>query len=170
MKVDNESIKNVLSGMLGNIEQDKIDLYHKIISENEKIKIDDYDTFYYSLIYPYKQFLEGLISVELSNKREVKFILLHSQYIERHFNKIIVDKEGSACSSDKSRTIVRRLMNWFEKGERIEFDYEGEYTYHLPKTVFKTHEEIVAFYEALENLYYGNAQKYLNEMLTLIKK
>lgn len=46
------------------------------------------------------------------------------------------------------------------RGDKIEFNYNSEYTYHLPKKVFTTHEEIVMFFESLIHLYMGRPGKY----------
>ena len=67
---------------------------------------------------------------------------------------------------------MNRLYTWFKDNKEIVFDKDEEYTYHHPKIVFTTHEEIVSFYNALHYLYYGNPKQYLSmlsEMLTKIK-
>lgn len=170
MKVNDESIKNVLNMMSDNIGKENVELYKKLIEQNGIKKIDDVDDFYIMMVYPYEKFLKGFIQVEISKNDEVKFLLLHYNFVEYQFQKIIVDTEGSACSADKSRTIMRRIFNWLNKGEKIEFDYNGEYTYHLPKKVFTTHDDIVSFYEAVKNLYYGNYKPYLEALGKIITK
>jgi len=170
MKINDESIKNVLNMMSDGIGKENVELYKKLIEQNGIKKIDDVDDFYIMMIYPYEKFLKGLIQVEISKNDEVKFLLLQYNFVEYQFQKIIVDVEGSACSADKSRTIMRRIFDWLNKGEKIEFNYEGEYTYHLPKTVFTTHEEITEFYDGVKNLYYGHYQKYLIELKKVMSK
>jgi len=161
MELNSEKITNVLNGMLGHIEQEQIDLYKGLIEKRGNIKIDDYNSFYLSLIYPYKQFLTGLIHVEVSKNKKISFFLINSNFIERQFAKLIEDFEGSACSADKSRTIMRRIFNFLMTGNKIEWDYNAEYTFHLPKKIFKTHESIIEFYNAVTELYYGNYKKYV---------
>lgn len=170
MEINNDKIKEVLDLMSDGIGKENVELYKKLIENNGIKKIDDVDDFYIMMIYPYENFLKGLIQVEISKNNEVNFLLLHYNFVEYQFQKIIVDVEGSACSADKSRTIMRRLFNWLNKGEKIEFDYNGEYTYHLPKTVFNTHEEITEFYDGVKNIYYGHYQKYLTELKKVMSK
>jgi len=164
MKINEDSIKNVLTAMTNSIGKENVELYKKLIEGSGFKKITDVEEFFYALVYPHKNFLKGLIDYEISKNDSVKFIYLNNNFVENNFVKIIQDVEGSACSSDKSRTIVKRLCNWFINGERIEWDYSGEYTFHLPKKVFTTHDEIIEFYKGLENLYYGNYKSYLEAL------
>jgi len=169
MALENDKIKEVLNGMLGSIEQDNIDLYSKLIEERGNMKIDDCESFYFSLIYPHSKFLKGLIRSEICKNDKVDFLLLHSRFVENHFLKLIVEKEGSACSADKSRTIINRIFKFLKTGEKIEWNYEGEYTFHLPKKLFKTHDEIIDFYEAVKHVYYGNYKQYIEALKNVLQ-
>lgn len=169
MELEEEKITKVLDSMMGAIEQEKIDLYKELIKKRGNIKIEDYEDFFFSLVYPHKQFLEGLIKTEISKNDDVCFILINSRYVESHFVQWIQQKEGGACSADKSRTIMRSLLKWFKVGQKIVWNYEQEYTYHLPRKVFTTHEDIILFYEGIKSLHYGNPQKYLESLKSLIK-
>ncbi|MNV99606.1 hypothetical protein D3C71_1949910 [compost metagenome] len=80
---------------------------------------------------------------------------------------LFVDIEGSSCCADKERTVMRALIKHYHKGGRIEFNYGGEYTYHLPQIVLRDHESLVSYFEALYGLYYGNPKAYMLEMLKI---
>jgi len=162
-----DKIKEVLNGMIDNISKEQVELYQSLIDKRCYENITDIEEFYFGLIYPFEEFLSGLIRSEISNNRDVVFILHHSQFIENNFVKLIEKYEGRGCCSDKSRTILKRLLDFYKNDNKIEFDYTQEYTFHLPKLIFKTHQEIVGFYEGLKNLYYGNPVKYLEELKTL---
>lgn len=168
MEIEADKIKNVLDRMLGNIEQENIDLYKKLVDEKLFKKIEDVEDFYLLLIYPFEQFVSGLIRTEISKNDEMDFLFIHYNYVESHFVKLFEEKEGRACSADKSRTIIRSLFNWMKTGKKIEWNYEQEYTYHLPKKIFKTHEDIIQFYEAIKHLYYGNPKKYLEALKNIM--
>ena len=170
MKINEDSIKSLLNSMVDGIGKENVELYQKLIEGSGFKKVENIEEFFFMLIYPHKQFLKGLIDCEISKNNSVKFLYLNHEFIENNFVKIIQDVEGSACSADKSRTIINRLCNWFINGERIEWDYSGEYTYHLPKKVFTTHDEIIDFYKALENLYYGNYKSYLEALGKIMSK
>jgi len=120
--------------------------------------------FFYAVLYPWEKFIGGFLKYELKANGDVEFIFKHSQYIDRHFCNLFRDKEGGACCADKSRTIVNKLLEFYATGKKIEFDYEAEYTYHLPKNIFKNHDGIIEFYVGLKNLLYGSPQKYLEAL------
>lgn len=157
--------KNDLIQFLDNfnigIESSNKDLYKKIIEGSELTSFSDYEEFYFLVLYPFKNFLEGFLLTEVSDNRDVLFIMLNSQFIERHFNNTIEKEEGMPCCSDKSRTIMYKIIKFYTTGEKISFDFDGEYTYHIPKNVFTTHDQIILFYEGLKELYYGRNEKYL---------
>lgn len=160
-------IENVLSGLLASIHEEQVSSFQEIANNPavEKalnaIAARELDAFYFALPYPVSQTIEGLLRVAIPTSDCARFIFLHSNFIESHFQKLIVTYEGGACCADKSRTILRRLLAFYLKGERISFDWTQQYTYHYPKTIFTNHEDIVGFFEALRKLYYGNAPDYI---------
>jgi hypothetical protein len=164
-----EKIKEVLELMCDSIEQKEIELYEKLIDERCYENIDDFQEFYYGLIYPHEQFINGLIKSEISPNKDVGFILKNSHFIENNFRYWIEKVEGSACCADKTRIIIRNLIDFYKTDNKIDFDYNQEYTFHLPKVVFKNHESIVEFYEGIKSLYYGNPTKYLLCLKNLIE-
>ncbi len=56
---------------------------------------------------------------------------------------------------------VKALICFYTTGKKIEFNYDGEYTYHLPGKIFKDHDLIVEYFEGIWGLYYGNHNKYI---------
>lgn len=168
--MNSESIKNFLEAFSESISKEEVELYKSLLDKGiGGYNVKNPEDFYYKVLYPFEQFVSGLISHEFSNDSDVNFILLNSDFIEQNFKEIVEKIEGMACCVDKSRTILKRLFNFYnsDKTKEIEFNYEAEYTYHLPKKVFTTHEDIINFYQALKFLYYGQSQKYLEEMLKI---
>lgn len=159
--MENKDIATFLDSMIGNIEQSNIDMFKSILETNEIPNIQNHEDFYYAVVYPFDKFLNAFIKTKIADNNDVVFIMKNLRYIGSNFAKIIVQKEGLSCNTDKSRTIVSSLLNWFKKNQEIDFDYNQEYTYHLPKIVFNRHNEIIEFYEALKALRYGNKEKYL---------
>ena len=160
-------IKEVLEGMLKTLKKEEIELYKALIDKMHYKTIEDVEDFYLGLVYPFERFLSGLIEIEISDNDDVKFILKRSQFVESHFMTLIQTVEGSACCADKSRTIMSGLLGFYKDGRLIVFDYKQQYTFHLPKTIFKTHESIIGFYEGLRGLYCGNPERYLRELLKI---
>ena len=144
-------------------------MYKNLIDSSGINNYNTIDEFYYGIIYPFEKFTSGLIKSEISPNRNVVFIYQKLRFVENHFRNLFETIEGSACCADKSRAIVKRLIEFYKNGTKIEFDYNGEYTFHLPKKIFKTHESIICFYEGLHSLYYGISEKYLTALLNLKK-
>lgn len=157
-----------LTSMSDSIEEEEFELYRKIIEGSEIPQFDSYSEFYIAVLYPFEKFIRGFIKSEIANNDDVVFIITNSRFIENNFQRLIEDKEGMGCCADKSRTIMMRLIDFYTTGNKIVFNYEAEYTFHLPKTVFKTHDHIVMFYEGLKSLWHGNNQKYLQVLLTVL--
>lgn len=171
MTTKSDDIKFVLEGMLSGIDSKNKQNYASVEplmeAAVESIKENDLDKFFFSLIYPINNVIEGLLAKEAPP--EAEFLFANSRFIENHFKDLFVKFEGSACCADKSRTIMRRLAKSFQTGEEIVFDYTQEYTYHLPTKIFKTHIQIMNFYKALNDLYYGNHDLYLTEIANIHK-
>lgn len=165
--MEKEDLKKFLDSMLSSIGQKEINLYKSIIEANNINTIEDHEEFFLAILYPFEQFVSGFVRSEIANNRDVIFIIKNQNYIKNNFSRIIKQKEGSSCSSDKSRTIMMSLLNHYKTGEKIVFNYDQEYTYHLPNKVFRTHDHIIKFYEGLKNLWYGDNAKYL-EALALV--
>lgn len=164
-----QDLTNFLDSMLENIEQKEINLFKKIIETSEIANFKNHEEFFYAILYPFDQFVSGFIKSKIANNNDVVFIIKNQNYIENNYAKIIKDKEGRAFSADKSRTIMKSLIEYYKSGKEINFDYNQEYTYHLPKKVFKTHREIVEFYEGLKDMHYGNNKKYMLAIANILK-
>lgn len=163
-----EAIKDFLNSMADSIEKEKIELFEKIIDSSEIKQYENPNEFFYAVLYPWEKFISGFLKSTLNANRDVEFIWKHSEFIDRHFRNLFEKYEGSACCADKSRTIVKRLLKYYDNGEKIEFDYEAEYTYHLPKKIFKSHDHIVQFYEGLKSLLYGRPEKYIEALKVVL--
>lgn len=98
------------------------------------------------------------------------FLVQHYNYIENSFSQMYIRYEGFACSSDKSRTVAKRLFNFYKANVMISFNPEADYTYHHPKKILNDHESIVQFFTALKSLYYGSPQQYLNCIIDINRR
>ena len=167
--METEQISNFLSSLSGSIDAGNIDLYKEIIKTSEIKQFGDYESFYFAVIYPFENFINGFIKSEISTNHDVAFLMKNSQFIERNFQSLIEQKDGFACSADKSRTIMSCLINFYKTGDEITFNYDAEYTYHLPKEIFKTHEHIVLFYEGLKSLFSGQSEKHVKALAMVLE-
>lgn len=130
----------------------------------QAVEDTDADLFHMSLIYPLGSMVDGLLSTYFGNNYEVQFLFKHYSYVENHFRHHLERYEGSTCIADKTRTIIYHLIVGLTAKTKLEFDYSGEYTYHLPKKVFMTQDQNIEFFKGIYDLYYGNPIKYLIAM------
>lgn len=115
------------------------------------------------LLYPLSRAVDGLLASELDTE-EARFLVKHYRFVESHFERLIRQFDGLACCADKSRTILTRLLRLLTHGTPIAFDYSQQFTYHLPRCIFTTQEDIVVFFKGLHGLYYGNPDGYLQAL------
>lgn len=165
-----EAIKSLLMSMASSIGHDNVELYKKLSEGVDFKAVTCPEEFRYAFLYPHERYIDGLINSQITNNHDAVFILEQSEFIERYFQNWIRKVEGAACCADKSRTIMRRLFNFYKEGIAIQFDYDAEYTFHLPKRIFRTHGEIVEFYETIRSLWYGNAEKYIANHILLMAR
>ena len=128
-----------------------------------------YEEFYFALQYPFDEMVDALIDSAVPHGQEARFLMKHAQFVEGQFEKIIEKNEGTACCVDNSRFIMRSLFNHFTTGKEIELNRSQEYTYHLPKKVFTTHEQIVGFFDGVMRLYYGQYEPYIKALSVVLE-
>jgi len=166
------SIESVINGIIGSVEKENREFFESILKtsdiENaiESAKKCDSSDFYIYLMYPFSGFVDCLLST-VTDSDNAKFFLKHGEFVERHFLKFIEKKEGQACCADKSGFIMRSVIKFYMTGKPIDMDYSQEYTYHLPKTVFNTHDKIIEFAASIQKLYYGRYEDYIKQVLKI---
>ncbi len=171
MRKTENALKDLFGALMASGEKEAVEIAEKLFDAGiiwpERIeKIQSVEEYYFALIYPYNKFLDGFVAIRFNGDRKARWLFTHHGYIENHFQKIIIQHEGSPCCADKSKTIVESIARFLLKGTEIVWDYGQEHTFHLPKKVFTTHASIIDFYDALVSLYYGNNEKYLEYLLT----
>ena len=169
MEDQKDAIKSVLEGILSISVDDNKEAYESIsnnpavTSAIEAIKKGDTDSFQYLFLYGIDNFIDGILDTALDSN-DAKFLFRHTNFVESHYENLIEKFEGSACCADKSSAIISALVSHFINDRPIKFNYEGKYTYHLPKVIFKTEEDIVAFFNGLRSLYHGKTDEYLHAL------
>lgn len=171
--IKQEDIRIVLSGILASGDAERKAIYEQwadtpaardAIAAIEK---RNPERFYFSLTYPFKQVVDGLLNEAIPGQRKAHFLLTQHEFVRAHFRRIIEMKDGFACCADKTRAILSRLLAFYVTGKEIVFDPAEEYTFHHPKQVFTSHEAIVGFLDALYSLYHGVPGPYLEALKNL---
>lgn len=166
MPEKNQGITSVLNAMLESVSMEGAALYAQIYDEpmiaeaREHAQNHDFDRFFLSLGYPVQQMVDAVVEGEFPHNQNAQFLMANARYLENHLDSIFTKFEGSACSHDKTKAVLHHLMNFFMLGKRIEFNYGQQYTYHLPKKVLRDHDSIIAMFDALHYLHYGNPDRY----------
>jgi len=162
-----EDITKFADSMLEMIGKENIELYKKVISTSRIGEIKKARDFFYKFSYPWSRFIDGYVRSEVSKNSDVQFIYKNYDFIEVNFKYLFEKVNGNAYCADRARTMIDSLVTFFETGKKIEFDYNQEYIFQLPETIFKNHDHIVTYYEALKDLRCGRHEKYL-EALKLV--
>jgi multidrug efflux pump subunit AcrA (membrane-fusion protein) len=121
-------------------------------------KLADFDR---ALVRPMDRVVSGVLSKELHGNYRAQFLFSKHQFVETHFRRLVEEIDGMACCADRTRTILRALANHLVHQKPIVFNYAQEYTFHLPVRVFRTELDIVSFFDALLELYYGKAEAFI---------
>ena len=123
------------------------------------------DRFYLALLYPLTQVVRGLVNEQVGRCQEAEFLLMQRDFVSSHIRKLIEQHEGWPCSADKVRTIMRVALRYYIDQKPIEFNYQGEYVFHLPTKILSDQESILGFINGLKHLYYGDPEPYLQQLL-----
>ena len=163
-------IGDVLYGILDATNMGKKELFVSLCEHPVLQKASEYaaagspENFRFSLPYRLDRIVDGLLETVIPKKPEAQFIFRHYQFLELNFKAVIQKFEGHCCCADKSRTILQRLTRYYLTGDEIQFNNNDIYSFSYPKIVFTTHTEIVEFFDALRNLYYGRPELYLEAL------
>jgi hypothetical protein len=138
-----------------------------ILKAEEALRELDYRKFDSSLLRHHSRITSALIKKELWDNHRLGFLFTKQEFVSRHIRNLFVDIEGSCCCADKERTVMRAIVRHLHSGNPIKFNYDAEYTYMLPEIVLRDQESVIAYFEGLYQLYYGNPKPYLTEMLKI---
>jgi hypothetical protein len=160
----------MLNGLVESYHKEESEFYKNLIGNVSPKEIQSPDDFFDKVIRPAEKYWNGFIRTEIKNDSNLVFLLNNTTFVKLNFECWIEKIEGVTCCADKSRTILRRLYNYFLTGEEIFFDYSEEYTYHYCKTIFNTHKKIIEHFDSLQDLYYGNPNYYLASISAMLNK
>lgn len=174
--MDTKSISSIFSSLLSSARDDAQTIVEETrqlpeIQQAIKALADrNPDRFYLSLLYPLTQVVRGLVNEQVGRSQEADFLLMQREFVSSHIRKLIEQHEGWPCSADKVRTIMRVALTYYIDQKPIEFNYQGEYVFHLPTKIFNDQESILGFINGLKHLYYGDPEPYLQQLLHVKKR
>jgi hypothetical protein len=173
MELDDDKLRNVFASLLAAIDERDQKRFEALAEEPtiqqalEQVRRSDVTGFNHTLLQPLGSLIDGLLSRELPNNQNARFLFKHGHLVAMHLRNLYERYEGSSCCMDKARGVIRKLSDFFISGKEISFNDEGPYRFHVPTTILRTHKDIVAFFEALQSLTHGRPEPYLQALLAV---
>lgn len=162
------NLSSVLTSLIANAEAESIrDAYAALATHEQaqaglqKILALDLEGYYHAVTYPASKVTRGLVGLAYPGNHEVQFIFENYAFLRAHTRELIESCEGSSCCADKARTVCKTLARYFAENKEIVFNYEAEYTFHLPRVVLTTQEDILEWYQAIKRLTVGKGDQYM---------
>lgn len=183
-KPDPEFLKTMtamLSAFNSASEKEGAALYAEVKDLDFVIKAREYagnlrpERFHHGPIYAHRKLLCAIL-MDVFPKEvrfEAEFLFLQYEFVEDNFCKLFERVEGSICCADKSRAVVNHLAKFLFDGTPIQFDFDNPKAYWNPQILFKTHDQVWAFFKALKKLHRGDFDDYqlqLSQVVATIKK
>lgn len=153
-----EEAATLLRGMLAHVDFDRV------LGAVDTLNPEHFHLF---LTHATNQMAKALLDSKGQHNPRAQFLFTHYRFVEGHLKEIYQTHEGGACCADKSRWATRALLRHFANDQPIVLDLAQQYTFHLPKSVLNTQDQLVQMFEGLYALYYGNPTKYLEALLAL---
>lgn len=161
------ALAEVMFAILESVDEANVQAYQSLSREPlveqavQAVRAGDPDAFRFALSRHLDEFVDGLLLVEAPENAEVRFLFKHAGFVECHLRERIEQTDGFSCCADKSMWLMRRLAGFFMTGAPIEFDRMQKYTFHLPVQVLNSHDDVLAFFTALRELYYGRSAAFV---------
>lgn len=133
----------------------------------EAVRAGKLTDFSRALTRPAEKVVRGVLAKELPGNHRAQFLFAHHHFVETQVRAMVEELDGLSCCADRTRTILRALTQHLMTKKPILFDYSQEYTFHLPVRVFRTEQDIVAFFSAVMELYYGKTAPFIASQASL---
>ena len=167
---DKKNIEDILPDIFQsfskNRKQKSIESFNKnnILNNITKEDIGNWDPeeFWYKIIYKQDNYNDWMLHELITKNEELIYIYKNFNNLQSSFSAMFNDFEGMSCSSDKGSTVLKNIIKYYQVWKWTDYDYNQEYTFNLPKKIFKEKEMSLDFYKALKNVMYGWHKTYLN--------
>lgn len=127
-------------------------------------EVESFEDYNLMKIFPIKQTLHSKFKQHGNLMYKLTDLVMNYGFFDNNLSELIKKKEGSACSVDKSRWLIRRWVKWMLKDEMPDMTIE-EKCYWKPH--FGTGEQWIDYIEGLSSLLYGKPEKYIIALDTL---
>ena len=158
------NIKTVIDNILNTAkEETKKTQYDNIQAIKEYIELSNLDYFSLFVKHEFSNMLDILLSNTYPNLPDkniykMAIIILEYKLFERNILNLIIKYEGTCCSVDKSRWLIRAYFKYLINNEKINMDI-GEKCYWKPK--FGKSDQWIELMDSIIDLYYGKPNRFI---------
>lgn len=136
-------------------EIDSLNAFSEVISDhfNDPDFFDPFsgekliDDVYLYFVFNYLKVLQNYINAQVTQNEDGRFIVIHFDYLYGHFARTTKSEERKI---DKAIELITSVYDYFDKNKQIEI-----------LGSFESAEDMLDYYQALKNLYYGDPTLYL---------
>lgn len=169
-------LTSVVGGLLARAAADEIEAFEAVSDSPAAeqalaaLRADDLTGVRYPLAHRMQEVLRGLARTVHPQDSLAQFVVVHMDFVEGQLKRLFREVEGHACSSDKTRWVLRSYLRHARTGAPIVVDRTQSHTYHLPKQVLCEQNDIVAFLAATMALFYGEVDRFVELRAALTQK
>ena len=170
--VTSNAIASVLTGILAGIDMEDEAFLKQIEATQPELvsavqkslvgaRLSDLDL---TTLYPGKRLVRALVKRLAPSSPNVAELVLDYSFFENHFKFWIVEKEGTACSTDKTRYLLQEIYLHLVNNRVLNRTRVSDSEYWMTSQIFKTSDEVLSFFNALIRLKYGHPHAYLEQV------
>lgn len=171
--MSDNAINQLIEGLCASIDKENKEKY-KVHKEALKevmgyAKKGDVESFHYLFAMEIRLIINGLLDESCVNNF-IKDIFLYYEFIEANLSKLFVNYESLPCSSDKTAWVIQGIINYHINAKKLIFSKGQRCNYMVPKFIFNNHEQAEGFVKSLIDLYHGNNEAYLEQVVNINRR
>ena len=167
MKKKTSGILSGIISAISNLSEESADDEYSQAIDMLSVKVNQYsvEEFDSTVMYPFNNCIDLAVKRRFKEAKDldsIQFIYANYFFIKNSITQIIKKIEGSNCSEDKSTWLMNKLINYFDKEEKIDFTVDKKCFW---KPYFWNEsggDEWVELVKALNYMYYGHHELYFS--------
>jgi hypothetical protein len=157
--INKEDMKKVIESLVNAFKQEKQTELKDIIDIFKNLNIKP-KNFYLFFMFNLRTAIESVYG-----KNNVDIILYYNIF-ECNIENVISTIEGTCCCADKANYLISKYFEWKNKNEIIDFSTKKKEEFWIPNN--GTFFEWMDFIDSIKGLIYGNFEKYMECLKTLL--
>lgn len=163
-KINKKTISNVFDSILDQSQKETLEKFPELKTQLLGVVDKSPEEFNLEVYYAIDGILRSIVSEAIKKSAwdkktsAILFIYENYHFVESNIQKFIEIREGHSCEADKSRWLIKSLVKYYSKGEKIDMRI-GKKCFWKPH--FWTAKQWITLFDALVGLYYGNFNEYM---------